>query len=562
MPTNLISRKNHLFVIGIDEYQNHHNLHNAVYDCERLIEILKNKYDFVLISDPIYNKNATRKNILEHLSSLSILMNEEDNLTIYYAGHGTINPFTQRGYWIPSDAENSESDYIPNSIIREKIEDINAKHIFLISDSCFSGTFLNQTRSSESKYKNHYIKLDSLKSRWYLASGRVEAVSDGKEGEGSPFANSLFSILTNNVEEYLSVQEIINYVSKATGSIVTQQPVGGVIKDTGDMLGQMVIINKVVKINNLLTDTDVKKLISTYSFCVGQKESVEKIKTLFPLLKKSAILSQLKWNTVFGASLTNITNKLKNISGPHWDTFNDGLKTLVNEHIDNNIITFDIATDFIHEIERRTEGNIQHPIIDVLIQNIPEIESNSFLEYFRGFKKKLSSQEIEKAKQLNFEIKVPISWALHEAQRPNVIWLLKSYKGDITVTFTVHLISKISGIDKEIIENIPAEKLADDIFNDDEIESFTYGNNPYNIKTKRIIIDGNYGVVLQYESQIERLSFTSNFHCRAYCIIYKDYLLNISCYIPKDTLLYSIDNYIIFLDSIMNSLIIMNKYNY
>lgn len=236
------SRKNFLFIIGIDKYSSdHHDLENAVYDAERVRDILIDRYGFELIEGPLFNEHATRSNIIEALNRLTNLVTEEDNLIIYHAGHGVMNTQTGKGFWIPSDAGKQVSGYIPNSTVKDAIESIKAKHIFLVSDSCFSGTFLS-TRSSGTE--RHYDKLDEIKSRWVLTSGRLEKVSDGEPGKGSPFANYFIKKLSENKNKYLSVGELVEFVSISTGSNSNQQPVGAHIENVGHEGGQLILTLK------------------------------------------------------------------------------------------------------------------------------------------------------------------------------------------------------------------------------------------------------------------------------------------------------------------------------
>ena len=235
-------RENFLFIIGIDtyDYPIFPNLSNAVKDAEKIRSILMEKYDFQLVEPPIYDESATRENIIERMNLLASLITKEDNLVIYFAGHGEMNSQTHRGYWVPKDADNKTSDFIPHSTIKDILLGIEAKHIFLISDACFSGSFLTQNRSRSDDL--FYKKIDESKSRWFLASGRKEKVSDGIPGQGSPFANALSKILNENENKYLSVNEIITYVTKTTGNISSQQPIGESIQMNDHENGQMVFI--------------------------------------------------------------------------------------------------------------------------------------------------------------------------------------------------------------------------------------------------------------------------------------------------------------------------------
>lgn len=242
--------RNFILNIAIDNYKDASfpKLNNAVNDAKKLEEILIKNYGFELISASLFDKSASRKNIIENLNKLSNLTTKDDNLIIHFAGHGTVHSKTNKGFWIPQDAENQISDFIPNSTVVDTIYGIDAKHVLLILDSCFSGTFLNQLRT---KVELHYSKLNASKSRWVLTSGRNEKVSDGQPGIGSPFSIILNEFLEQNTSKTFSVSELATIVSKGTGSTANQQPLFSHIEGVGHEDGQMIFnLNRKEKIQN------------------------------------------------------------------------------------------------------------------------------------------------------------------------------------------------------------------------------------------------------------------------------------------------------------------------
>ncbi|WP_419211349.1 caspase family protein [Maribacter sp. X9] len=254
--------KNFILNIAINNYGNSAfpKLNNAVNDAKKFETILLENYGFETITDSLFDENATRKNIIESLNKLSTLTTNSDNLIIYFAGHGSIHPKTKKGYWIPQDAENQISDFIPNSTIVDAIYGIDAKHILLILDSCFSGSFLNQTRS---QVEHHYLKLNESKSRWVITSGRDEKVSDGKPGIGSPFSVILNEFLEQNTAKTFSVSELATIVSKGTGNSSKQQPIFAHIEGVGHQDGQMIfnLANEVKLKAPVEVQTDLSKIV-------------------------------------------------------------------------------------------------------------------------------------------------------------------------------------------------------------------------------------------------------------------------------------------------------------
>lgn len=277
--------ENYLLTISIDRYidKSYPTLNNPKLDANRFIKVLTERYGFKLVQEPILDEAANRKNIIEAINNLSNFITPDDNIIIYFAGHGTIHPKTKKGYWIPNDAGTSISDYIPNSTIIDGIAGIEAKHLLLISDSCFAGTFLNLNRDASD---NHYKKLDALKSRWIFSSGRQEVVSDGQPGVGSPFALSLNDFLEKNTNEYFSVSELMVAVSKSTGTIAKQQPISAHIENVGHEGGQMIFkLTDYKSTKDEDIDRELEKVVVSFHLAKKLHEIGLKTKSIFGFYK-------------------------------------------------------------------------------------------------------------------------------------------------------------------------------------------------------------------------------------------------------------------------------------
>ena len=142
--------KNYLLAIGIDKYSGWKPLNNAVKDAKDFIEVLKTHYQFDdAYIRTLFNEQATEDNIHNLMLELVRDVTEEDNLLIYYSGHGHYIEELQQGYWVPVDAPKGDSvrKYISNSDLVNYLKNIKSHHTFLIVDSCFSGTLMTQLRS-------------------------------------------------------------------------------------------------------------------------------------------------------------------------------------------------------------------------------------------------------------------------------------------------------------------------------------------------------------------------------------------------------------------------------
>ncbi len=231
--------KNHLFAIGINTYQKFTPLLNAVKDVEDIAKVLSEDYSFdsiLLLSD----QDATKDNIIDKLDGLRRSVAPEDKLLIYYSGHGFTD--NDRGFWIPVDAEPDRvSSYIANAEVHDIIQFIKARHILLISDSCFSGSLL--VRDVASDMGGAFDDWDRNPSRYAFISGGG-VVSDGKPGENSPFAGGIIKQLRDNEENAINICRLADQVTQEIRYNYRQQAEVSPIFEVGHKGGQFVFVKK------------------------------------------------------------------------------------------------------------------------------------------------------------------------------------------------------------------------------------------------------------------------------------------------------------------------------
>ena len=194
------SGKNFLLLIGVSIYSdsNIRKLPNAVKDVDDFEKILTSKYRFDKENAiKLYNEHATSKGIINSLRDLiKYKLKPEDSLIIYFSGHGEFDRDFNKGFWVPFEAVlDDKSTYISNIDLKDYLDAFAEKcrHIFLISDSCFSGALFGHPLK---ELGNNVIETEP--SRYGLTSGRDEPVSDGERGKNSPFSKHLLNTLKKN----------------------------------------------------------------------------------------------------------------------------------------------------------------------------------------------------------------------------------------------------------------------------------------------------------------------------------------------------------------------------
>jgi hypothetical protein len=227
-------------MIGIDKYQdpNLPDLDNPVKDAEKLYNTLTSKYVFDQ-ANMIILKNAKRTDIVDALDYLANTMTPDDNLLIFYAGHGNWDERANVGYWLPSDAYlSSSANWFPNSALVDYLKLINSKHTLLITDACFSGSIF-KSRSGFPQLDRAYEVMYDLTSRKAMTSGTYTEVPDR-----SAFTKYLLERLNENEDTYLSSWELFTSFRNAVINNSEALPQFGEIQYVGDEGGDFIFLRK------------------------------------------------------------------------------------------------------------------------------------------------------------------------------------------------------------------------------------------------------------------------------------------------------------------------------
>ncbi|MEX0941058.1 MAG: caspase family protein [Pseudomonadales bacterium] len=184
----------HALVIGNNHYVNLPQLVTAIADARSVGSVLEQVYGFQ-VSLMI---DATRADILRALNQMRRSLTASDNLLIYYAGHGWLDADAGRGYWLPVDAQAEDpTNWVSNSSITDALRALQAKHVMVVADSCYSGT-LTRGVNLTVPAPDFVERLANKRARTVLTSGGLEPVSDeGSEGH-SVFARAFINALTTN----------------------------------------------------------------------------------------------------------------------------------------------------------------------------------------------------------------------------------------------------------------------------------------------------------------------------------------------------------------------------
>jgi len=291
--------KYYALIIGIDNYRSPlEDLRTPVKDARRVEEVLKKKYGFetILLTDDRPAK-PTRNEIFSALFKLKAKIGSNDNLLIYFAGHGEF--YARSGYWLAQDADAEiRANWLSTDDITTEIGfqrsgrgGLKARHVLVVADSCYGAAMAMSwlepsreqiivslpqelaTRSAHSTYtvssqiesvlSPHQFSVEpaesrigiikrlyELPSRIQLTSGGLQPVIDQEFRNGlSVFADAFTEALEAN-EGIVSAEDIyrkikqpvFDRVSQVSAMEMKQAPVYRRIPNAGDNNGEFFFI--------------------------------------------------------------------------------------------------------------------------------------------------------------------------------------------------------------------------------------------------------------------------------------------------------------------------------
>jgi hypothetical protein len=231
--------RNFALLIGNQKYDDPgiNELDEPVRDATELYTSLTKDYNFdpanvTLLKDP------TKAEIIGTLHQLRSKITPDDNLLIFYAGHGYWDEGMGVGYWFPRDAaKNNPVNWIPNTALTNYLGAIKSKHTLLIADACFSGGIFKTRSAFSATYAIELLYQQN--SRKAITSGYLKEVPDR-----SVFFQYLIKSLKENPNDYLPAEELFSKMKMAVINNSDNIPQFGTIQNVGDNGGDFIFIKR------------------------------------------------------------------------------------------------------------------------------------------------------------------------------------------------------------------------------------------------------------------------------------------------------------------------------
>jgi uncharacterized protein len=240
-------------LIGNQNYSSIESLTTPLSDLQRAKRILEERYGFTVF----VVEDGDNVSVMKAINDLYDVVGEEDNLLLFYAGHG--NRLTtggaEIGYWLPANAEAPPRNtfWVANEFVTGHLSRIRAKRILVVADSCYAGLLSTEPSfllvgDDGPQYSNmEFLKFKlGKRSRLLLSSGGDQPVLDEGGGNHSVFARAFLDELESNdrllpsPELFLRVRERVS--QRAAELRFEQAPEFKTIKAAGHEVGDFFFV--------------------------------------------------------------------------------------------------------------------------------------------------------------------------------------------------------------------------------------------------------------------------------------------------------------------------------
>jgi uncharacterized protein len=245
--------KYYALIIANQNYDFIDDLRTPHTDALRAKKILEENYGFnvTMLLD------SDNTGVMKAINQLNDIIGEDDNLLIFYAGHGSRikSGEFEAGYWLPRNANTPPDDtfWVSNEFVTRHLARLKAKRVMVVADSCYAGLLSTAPgylfMSEKANYSEEYIRYKLPKrSRLLLSSGGDMPVLDNQGQGHSVFARAFLDVLEQSSgilsgpELFLKIKNQVT--SKAESVGFEQVPEFKPIKGAGHEIGDFFFVKQ------------------------------------------------------------------------------------------------------------------------------------------------------------------------------------------------------------------------------------------------------------------------------------------------------------------------------
>ncbi|HWW77753.1 MAG TPA: hypothetical protein VNZ44_20280, partial [Pyrinomonadaceae bacterium] len=256
-------------------------------------------------------------------------------------------------------------------------------------------------------------------------------------------------------------------------------------------------------------------------FLLGQRITLNRVKSEFPDLASRARQAEAEFNLSFGAAETEMRKALQGMMGDEYPKFLAQAESQLKTSLASQPVTPEIAGNFLTEVEFRAKGKLPSPIFETLLTY--QFMGRPAEEFAHGYKRVFRTGGHPKAKGVDFQISYPASWRQSEGERPNIIQRFVSENG------------RGSEMAMLMVKDLPAppgHKITqadlDDLFSENELRGMVPAGGRL-IAAKPIVLDGQKGGMVVFEQTLQRLDLSMTMRGMYFVTVWAGKMVSVQC---------------------------------
>ena len=219
--------KTHIISIGVSRHQDAQNsLEFAAKDAKDFFELVKNNVPNLGVTKILVDSEASLARIQSAIGNvLSSQILEEDNLIIFFSGHGAIDALSGENessyYLIPFDVVSGDIQNTSLSVdyVKSALEKIRCKTKLLFLDTCFSGSYnskaypTQKTKALPEKTKT-FSEINGAGEVVFTACSENEQAIEDSENRNGLFTHYLLAEIQGHTKDPFPIEAIFSPISE------------------------------------------------------------------------------------------------------------------------------------------------------------------------------------------------------------------------------------------------------------------------------------------------------------------------------------------------------------
>ena len=158
----------------------------------------------------------------------------------------------------------------------------------------------------------------------------------------------------------------------------------------------------------------------TYGYIVAQDYKLSHISKEFPDLSLRVELTRLQFESVFPEIKTKLKRKMiETLGESRLKKLDEKLYDRMDNMYEEQEVKIEEAIDFLDLVKRRSEGEIESPVLENLLA--VKYKNEPVQEYVDGYRQRYKTDGLGKSQGVKLILQLPYSWIEKDGERPHIV---------------------------------------------------------------------------------------------------------------------------------------------